>query len=194
MKILLTTLNSKYVHSNLALKYLYAVSREWASHLELKEFTINNPSDYVFGEWIRGDYDVICLSCYIWNIRQICDLAENIKRVKPKIKIVLGGPEVSFETAQFLKDHPWADFVLMGEGEGVFYHWMQQLFSRTPDYASVEGLAWRRESGDICVNAPAPPLLMESIPFPYEYLPAEEDKVLYYESSRGCPFQPREDS
>ncbi len=186
---MLTTLNSKYVHSNLALKYLYAVSQEWASHLELKEFTINNPSDYVFGEWIRGDYDVICLSCYIWNIRQICDLAENIKRAKPKIKIVLGGPEVSFETAQFLKDHPWADFVLMGEGEGVFYHWMQQLFSRMPDYASVEGLAWRREGGDICVNAPAPPLLMESIPFPYEYLPAEEDKVLYYESSRGCPFR-----
>ncbi|MBQ4576646.1 MAG: B12-binding domain-containing radical SAM protein, partial [Firmicutes bacterium] len=83
MKILLTTLNSKYVHSNLALKYLYAVAQPWASHVELKEYTINNTSDYVFGELIRGEYDVICFSCYIWNIRQICDLAENIKRARP---------------------------------------------------------------------------------------------------------------
>ena len=188
MKVLLTTLNSKYVHSNLALKYLYAVALDWEADVDIKEFTINNPSDYVFGEWIRGGYDVICLSCYIWNIRQTCDLAEDIKRARPQTVIALGGPEVSFETEAFLREHPWADFVLMGEGEGVFYRWMEQLFSEMPDYGSVRGLAWRKD-GTVVVNDPAPPLKFESVSFPYAYLPAEDDKVLYYESSRGCPFR-----
>jgi len=192
MKILLTTLNSKYVHSNLALKYLYAVAQPWASHVELKEYTINNTSDYVFGELIRGDYDVICFSCYIWNIRQICDLAENIKRARPNTIIALGGPEVSFETEAFLTEHPWADFILMGEGEEVFRQWMEQLFSGEPNFGGIDGLAWRdREAvaGEVRVNPPAKILPMDKIPFPYEYVPAEEDKVLYYESSRGCPFR-----
>ncbi len=188
MRILLTTLNSKYVHSNLALKYLYAVAQPWAAHVELKEYTINNTSDYVFGELIRGDYDVICFSCYIWNIRQICDLAETIKRAKPDTIIALGGPEVSFETETFLNGHLWADFVLMGEGEAVFRQWMEQLFSDEPDFDSVDGLARRSETG-VVVNPPAKILSMEEISFPYEYLPAEDDKVLYYESSRGCPFR-----
>ena len=131
MKILLTTLNSKYVHSNLALKYLYAVAQPWASHVELKEYTINNTSDYVFGELIRGDYSVICFSCYIWNIRQICELAENIKRARPNTIIALGGPEVSFETEDFLREHSWADFVLMGEGEGIFQHWQGERLTMT---------------------------------------------------------------
>ena len=184
MKILLTTLNSKYVHSNLALKYLYAVAQPWASHMELKEYTINNTSDYVFGELIRGEYDVICFSCYIWNIRQICDLAENIKRARPDTIIALGGPEVSFETEAFLNEHPWADFILMGEGEEIFRQWMEQLFSDEPNFGEVNGLAWKGG-----VNPPATTLPMDEIPFPYEYLPAEDDKVLYYESSRGCPFR-----
>ncbi len=187
MKILLTTLNSKYVHSNLALKYLYAVAQDWSPQVELKEFTINHPLDYVFGEILRGEYDAVCFSCYIWNIRQICELAEQIKLVRPQAFIVLGGPEVSFGTQRFLEKHWWADFVLMGEGEGVFYRFLEQLHSPKPDFGSVAGLAWR--SAEITVNALAPPLKIESIPFPYEYLPAEEDKVLYYESSRGCPFR-----
>ena len=196
MKILLTTLNSKYVHSNLALKYLYAVAQPWSDHVELKEYTINNTSDYVFGELIRGDYDVICFSCYIWNIRQICDLVENLKKARPKVKIALGGPEVSFETEAFLKEHDWADFILMGEGEGVFKHFLEELFTDTPDFAAVDGLAWRKLDDENCeaaakimVNSPAAALPMNEIPFPYEYLPAEDDKVLYYESSRGCPFR-----
>ena len=96
-KILLTTLNSKYVHMNLALRYLYEAASEFRDSLELREFTINNEEDYVFTELAGGSYDMICFSCYIWNIRPILALTENLKKALPELKIVLGGPEVSYE-------------------------------------------------------------------------------------------------
>ena len=95
MKILLTTLNSKYVHSNLALKYLYTVMAGEKSQVEVREFTINNDPGYIFTELVRANYDMVCFSCYIWNIEQIKLLACDLKKARPEMKIMVGGPEVS---------------------------------------------------------------------------------------------------
>lgn len=97
MRILLTTLNSKYVHSNLALKYLYSVAEGSDLDIELWEFTINNDRNYIYTEIVRGGYDIICFSCYIWNIEKIKALASDIKKACSAVKIMLGGPEVSYD-------------------------------------------------------------------------------------------------
>ena len=115
MKILLTTLNSKYVHSNLALKYLYAAGLPNCPGLEIKEFTINNEDDYIYTELVRNEYDVVCFSCYIWNIEKIKYLCENLKKAKPEIRIVCGGPEVSYDTESFMSENPAVDAVIFGE-------------------------------------------------------------------------------
>lgn len=187
MKVLLTTLNSKYIHSNLALKYLYVAAGEKQSAISLKEFTINNEADYVFSELVRGDYDVICFSCYIWNRDFILYLSENVKKAKPQVRIALGGPEVSFETRQLMEENEAIDFVMSGEGEGVFPFFLEELEKETPDYSNVLGLTYR-QGGKIHVNSAAKPVRFDLIPFPYQYLISEADKVMYYESSRGCPY------
>lgn len=188
MRVLLTTLNSKYVHSNLALKYMYSVACESDLDVSLFEYTINNDKSYVYTEILRGGYDIVCFSCYIWNIEQIKELGANLKKACPKMKIVLGGPEVSYETAALMEENPWIDFVLRGEGELPFFQFCKELVLERYDFTRVRSLTWRRGSL-ILENKDAPLLEMDQIPFPYEKLPMEKDKVIYYESSRGCPYR-----
>ncbi len=188
MKILLTTLNSKYVHSNLALKYLYASASMRMNSIDLLEFTINNEDDYIFTELLRKSYDVICFSCYIWNVDKTLYLAENLKKARPEIKILLGGPEVSYDAIPFMSQHKFIDFIISGEGEASFSELAEVLLADSRDYEKIGGLTYRFD-GKIYVNPPAPPLQFESVPFPYLNLVCEEDKIMYYESSRGCPFQ-----
>ncbi|MDD2189426.1 MAG: DUF4080 domain-containing protein [Eubacteriales bacterium] len=187
MKILLTTLNSKYVHSNLTLKYLFACAERNRDSIDIREFTINNEEDYIFTELLRKGYDVICFSCYIWNIEKVLYLAENIKKAKPEIKILLGGPEVSFDVVPLMIQHKFIDFIISGEGEAPFSELTEMLISGEQELDKIAGLTYRR-GGKIYVNPAAPPLNFESVPFPYLNLVCEEDKVLYYESSRGCPY------
>ena len=193
MRILLTTLNSKYIHSNLALKYLYAAA-EGISGLEAREFTINNDDDYIYGELVSADYDVVCFSCYIWNIDRILGLAENLKKAEPRVKIIFGGPEVSFDSLEFIKEHKFIDAIIQGEGEDVFAKLCKGLiaiYEGSDDIGqimpSIPGLLYRYE-GKIFVNEKAPALIFDSVPFPYNYFPAPADQVTYYESSRGCPY------
>lgn len=188
MRILLTTLNAKYVHSNLALKYLYSVVDESDLDISLTEYTINNDKSYVYTEILRGGYDLVCFSCYIWNIEQIKELGANLKKACPKLKILLGGPEVSHETKTLMEENPWIDFVLRGEGELPFFQFCKELVLERFDFSQVRGLSWRKKSM-ILENKDAPLLEMDQIPFPYEKLPMEKDKVIYYESSRGCPYR-----
>ena len=188
MKILLTTLNSKYVHSNLALKYLYASAEKSRSSIDIQEFTINNEEDYIFTELLRKHYDVICFSCYIWNVDRTLYLAENLKKARPEVKILLGGPEVSYDAIPFMSQHKFIDFIISGEGEAPFSELAETLLADTREYDKIGGLTYRLD-GRIYVNPPAPPLQFESVPFPYLSLVCEEDKIMYYESSRGCPFQ-----
>lgn len=186
MRILLTTLNSKYVHSNLALKYLYMAARDWCDGLRVREFTINNSRDYIFNELVRGNYDAVCFSCYIWNIRQTADLASDLKKALPGCRVLFGGPEVSYEANAFLKAHPYVDFLIAGEGENAFASWCR-AFCGDGDYRRVPGLFFRDDS-EISAGPANEAVDLETAPFPYTGFPCEEDKVIYYESSRGCPF------
>ena len=197
MRILLTTLNSKYVHSNLALKYLYGVSVGSGLDISLQEFTINNDSDYVYGEIVRGGFDLICFSCYIWNIEEIKILASEVKKACPDTKILLGGPEVSFETQELMRENPWIDFVIRGEGENGFFEFCKALVMQDGDLsfdvkasglAEVKSLCYRSGEEIVC-NELSKPMNLNQLPFPYEYLELESDKVIYYESVRGCPYR-----
>ena len=188
MKILLTTLNSKYVHSNLALKYLYTVMAGEKSQVEVREFTINNDPGYIFTELVRANYDMVCFSCYIWNIEQIKVLARDFREACPSVKILVGGPEVSFCGPEFMKENPWADYAICGEGEYSFYRLCQVLESIDKRFDTVPGLIYRQD-GKIYVNGLVEPMDFNLIPFPYSVLDCEKDRVVYYESSRGCPFR-----
>lgn len=173
MKILLTTLNTKYVHMNLALRYLYESAYEFKDQIQIKEFTINNEEDYIYTELVCGGYDLVCFSCYIWNIEKILYLAENLKKAKPQIKIVLGGPEVSFDREELLEQYSFIDVIIIGEGEQAF----KKLCKDFLDGKQIEN------------NKAEPPISPELIPFPYKTIEIQKDKTLYYESSRGCPYK-----
>ena len=184
-KVLLTSLNSKYVHSNLALKYLYMAAEDKCDGLEIREFTINNSRDYIFNELVMGDYDAVCFSCYIWNIEKTTELAADLKKAQPQVSILFGGPEVSYDSAEFMQDHPFLDFLIYGEGEEVFAQWYG-AFCGCTDYSRIPGLVWRGEG--VIVNPPAQPMVFGETDFPYGTFSCESDKVIYYEASRGCPF------
>ncbi len=187
MKILLTTLNSQYVHSNPALKYFYTVLANTSNEIEIKEFTINNDPLYIYGEILRANYDMVCFSCYIWNIEQIKALASDLKKAEPGLKIVLGGPEVSFEGHIFAQDNPFIDYIICGEGEYPLYRLCNIVGRDETLLNTVPGLIYR-QSGKIYVNPRMEPMDFNQIPFMYSVLECEEDKVVYYESTRGCPF------
>ena len=199
MKILLTTLNSQYVHSNPALKYLYTVTADSPVDVSLREFTINNEPAYVYGEIMRAECDLVCFSCYIWNIEQIKALAADLKKAAPTLKIALGGPEVSFAAHVLAAQNSWIDYIFCGEGEYSFYRFCQlaaeaeskaggQMPVLIEGLNTVPGLVYRQE-GRIYVNPQIEPMDLALIPFPYSVLECEPDKVIYYESSRGCPFR-----
>ncbi|MCI8608256.1 MAG: DUF4080 domain-containing protein [Firmicutes bacterium] len=191
MKILLTTLNSKYVHSNLALKYLYTVVADEYSDVEVREFTINQEPIYIYTELLDGGYDMICFSCYIWNIEGIKALASDLKKAKPDMKICLGGPAVSHEGLRFAVEHPWADLILCGEGEYSFYRLCQIMMmgeETSGSLKTVPGLIYQVD-GNIYANDQMEPMDFNLIPFPYSILNCKADQVVYYESVRGCPFR-----
>lgn len=187
MNILLTTLNSKYVHSNLALKYLYMAGRSCCDGLKIQEFTINNSRDYVFNELVMGNYDAVCFSVYIWNVEKTLELAADLKKACPEVMILFGGPEVSYDCREFMEKHPYVDFLIAGEGETAFCKWCRALKGELL-FSQVEGLIFRRQ-GRILSGPEPVPVDFGALVQPYEMFPCEEDKVIYYESSRGCPFR-----
>lgn len=199
MKILLTTLNSKYVHSNLALKYLYSVSEGSGLDIDLKEFTINNEMGYIYTEILRGGYDLVCFSVYIWNVAQIRRLGADLKKARPDMKFMVGGPEVSHETASFMEENPWVDYVLRGEGELPFFQFLKALVLadeklENADLNGISGLSFRdfrggTERTNISENPDGPVVPMDKLPFLYSTVDLEPDKVVYYESARGCPYR-----
>lgn len=195
MKILLTTLNSKYIHSCLALKYLYESSGPYQDEIEVREFTINNDDVSIFMELMRGDYDVYCFSCYIWNITRTLGLIRDLKAARraegKACVIVVGGPEVSFETEALLERCPEIDFVIRGEGEKPFRQLLERLQETGPGAEGVAsalvGMGQNLISSERIFGPE--PCTPEEIPFPYETRGFDPEKIIYYESSRGCPFQ-----
>lgn len=188
MKVLLTALNARYIHTNLAVRYLEkSVIDILHENVSIKEFTINNSVDYIMQEIYDYNPDILCFSCYIWNIDMISYITKHIKKIMPGVIIVLGGPEVSFDTETFMKGNDAIDIVAIGEGEETFRELILSLKTDN-DYSLVQGIAFRAR-GQIIFTEPRSIMhSMDILPFPYEDEKLEDNKILYYESSRGCPF------
>ncbi|WP_026675466.1 B12-binding domain-containing radical SAM protein [Alkalihalobacterium bogoriense] len=188
MNIVVTTLNAKYIHTCLALRYLKAYAEPDFS-VDIVEYTINDPVMNIVSDLFNRNPDVIGFSCYIWNIEETIKVIEMIKKVKPEITIVLGGPEVSYDTNYWLSRLTNVDFIIVGEGEETFKHLLTEL-QTTKKYHMVFGLAYRKED-EVIMNPPRPKLNLEELPSPYRFaedLPALGKRVTYFETSRGCPF------
>jgi len=181
MKILLTALNAKYIHLNLAIRSIAGYCKEF--NPEICEYTINDNVDNIIASLHSKKADVIAFSCYIWNIEKILYIAQSLKKVNPKLKIVLGGHEVSHDAKEILHNNPWIDYIIRGEGEKPCY----ALFSGLP-LEEVPSLTYR--CGDeIKETSLAPCGDLNDYPFAYdESIRDFKGKIVYYESSRGCPF------
>ncbi len=190
MKILLTTLNSKFIHIALALWYLYQYCRNDYPGLYFREFNINQDLAWVCGEIYSERADIIAFSCNIWNIELILTICRRIKSVAPETIIILGGTEVSANPREILFQNPAVDFIVAGEGELTFKEWLEEISKDNPDWSSIPGLIFRWRAG-IIENEPRPLISDLSIlPFPYPPdLTMFRRKLVYYETSRGCPFR-----
>ena len=186
MRVLLTTLNAKYIHTNLAIRLLYGLNKDRHAGLDWKEFTIKENQDTV-AEFCAV-FEVVAFSCYIWNITQTLQVAEKIKTRNPSVKILLGGPEVSYEWQDVIA-HSAIDFIITGEGEIPF----NEFLLHYPNVEAVPSLVRKISREEIHYNPDAPqfPLTDLSHIMPYEYEAAEnlKGKVLYLETSRGCPYK-----
>ncbi|QQY80381.1 radical SAM superfamily enzyme YgiQ (UPF0313 family) [Keratinibaculum paraultunense] len=188
MKIVLATLNSKYIHAALAIRYLKSYSKGIAD-IELMEFTINQNIDYIAGEIYKKNPDIIGFSTYIWNRDETLKICEIIKLVRPETKIILGGPEVSFDGLDLMNNCWYVDFIIYGEGEITFKELLNSIISEREDYSTIEGIIYRK--GDSIIENPPRELInnLDIIPSPYKIIRDEfRDKIVYLESSRGCPF------
>ncbi len=182
MKTLLVALNSKYIHSNLAIRYLKAYAGELCD-IRIEEFTINQRVDSIAAEIFRIKADIVGFSTYIWNIEEVLDISRIIKIVSPETRILLGGPEVSYDPVEILQSNRFIDIVIYGEAEETF---RELITGKNVD--EIDGLAYRK--GDEVFINPQRPLIenLDDIPFPYSENDGLENKIVYYEASRGCPF------
>ncbi|PYZ97402.1 B12-binding domain-containing radical SAM protein [Alteribacter lacisalsi] len=189
MNVTITTLNAKYIHTCLALRLLKTYT-EPEFNVDLTEFTIKDPAMNIVSDLYRRKPDVIGFSCYIWNIEETIQVVKMLKKVLPDIKIVFGGPEVSYDTAQWLARVPEVDFIVIGEGEETFKHLLQEIERGKNGWHFVFGLAYRKNR-EIVINPGRGKLDLNTIPSPYRLpsdLPALGKRVVYFETSRGCPF------
>ena len=186
MKVLFAAVNAKYIHSNLAVRYLQRYCRDIAD-CRIMEFTINGFVPETLREIYRAGADAVFFSCYLWNINFISEVAEDLKKVAPGIKIVFGGPEVSFSGKEFLDENPFVDFVTVGEGELPTRRLIQFMKGEIP-IEEVPSTIYRDENGIPQFSEKTAVLPMDEIPFPYETLAGMEHKIIYYETQRGCPF------
>ena len=191
MNVVLSTLNSKFIHSSLALRYLKAYGEAHGQAYDIVEYTINMPVLHILSDITEHDIDILGFACYIWNIEMTLHVVDMVKAVRPDIKIVLGGPEVSFTADELLERCPNIDYIVQGEGEEAFHALVTALQLGNDGLDPViPGVRGRRD-GSILGSLEAVEVSdLSSIPFPYteEDMEDLEHKIIYYESSRGCPF------
>ena len=211
MKILLTPINAKYIHSNLAVYNLRAYAAHYAKGMtasdtvEIGEYTINNQMEDILEGIYKAKPDVLMFSCYIWNIVYVEELAEEFHKLRPEVPIWVGGPEVSYETESFLRCHPQITGVMIGEGEKTFCELAEyyageirsnkeakeikeiQTIKQSVNLGEIAGIAYRNEE-EIVFTAPREMLDLSDIPFCYDEAGDFKNRIIYYESSRGCPF------
>lgn len=188
MKILLTAINAKYIHSNLAIYSLRTCAGEYSENVELAEFTINNQKDYILEEIYKKNPDVLCVSCYIWNIDYVESVAKEFHKICPDVPIWVGGPEVSYEVRTFLEKNRFIAGIMIGEGEETFKELCRHYIDKDIVLSDIKGLAYRKEDKSISVTQPRGIMDMSKIPFCYDTMEDFSNRIIYYESSRGCPF------
>lgn len=188
MKIVLTAINAKYIHSNPAVYSLRAYAGQYGYGADVAEFTINQRTEHILRELYRKKPDVLCFSCYIWNIEYVKELAAELKKLLPDVEIWAGGPEVSFETVKFMEENPTFRGVMIGEGEETFLELIGYYTEGRPQIKEIKGVTYRSRKGEIRTGPSRACIDMDRIPFYYEDLSGLEHKIIYYESSRGCPY------
>jgi Fe-S oxidoreductase len=208
MKIVLAAINAKYIHSNLAVYNLKAYASAYTQQIEIAEYTINQYTEQILRDLYKRQPDILAFSCYIWNIAYVKELIANIKKVLPSVSIWLGGPEVSYDAKRVMEQHPEVDIVCCGEGEETFLelvtyfdnqnaikgmrghgdeHKKSEHVNHPSTLKDVKGIVYK-DKGSVVQNPMREPMDLSAIPFIYEDLKPFRNKIIYYESSRGCPF------
>ncbi len=188
MKILLVACNAKYIHSNLAVYDLQAYASDYADHIVLKEYTINQQKDDIMRDIYLEHPDVVCVSCYIWNLSFVKELMADLIKILPGADFWAGGPEVSYDAEKFLAENSEFKGVMVGEGEETFKELAGYYVEKNPqNLKDMTGICYR--DGDrIIHNGWRQIMDLSSIPFIYKDLSEFKNRIIYYESSRGCPF------
>jgi anaerobic magnesium-protoporphyrin IX monomethyl ester cyclase len=188
MKVIASTLNAKYIHTNIAIRYLKAYAQP-EFDVELAEYTIKDPIMNIVTDLIRKKPDVIGFSCYIWNIEETIKVIKMIKKIDSSIHIVVGGPEVTYDVADWMNNVNEFDYIVIGEGEETFKQLLHEL-NGSMNMENVHGLAFR-EGGQVCINPQRNKLDLRDLPSPFRFeedIPHLSKRVTYIETSRGCPF------
>ena len=188
MKILLAACNAKYIHSNLAVYDLQAYAAEYADHIVLKEYTINQQKDDIMRDIYLEHPDVVCVSCYIWNVSFVKELMADLTKILPDADFWAGGPEVSYDAEKFLTENPEFKGVMVGEGEETFRELAGYYVEKnSQDLKDMTGICYK-DGEKIIHNGWRQIMDLSSIPFIYKDLSDFKNRIIYYESSRGCPF------
>jgi len=188
MNIILTAINAKYIHSNLAVYSLRAYAKAYQEEIQIAEYTINQQINDILMDLYKKKPEVLCFSCYIWNLNYVETLVREIRKLMPTIPIWLGGPEVSYDAHQVLERLPEATGVMFGEGEETFLELVERYHGGKKSFADIQGIAYRDEHNNICQNEWRKVIDLSTVPFVYKDMTDFRNKIIYYESSRGCPF------
>ncbi len=202
-KVLLVGINAKFIHTNLAIRTLKANAGEYESMVEICEYTINHRREEILAHLYEKKPDVVGFSCYLWNIEYVLAVADDLKKILPDLKVIAGGPEVSYHPVEVLEKTPFLDVIMIGEGERTFREYLKWMSAgykgntAEKELQKIDGIAYRKREwngtgettgNEIVVTAPRQGLPMDELVFPYKDLAGLENRILYYESIRGCPF------
>ena len=185
----MAAVNAKYIHSNLAVYSLRAFAKAYVSETKILEYTINQQMDEILMDLYREKPDLLCFSCYIWNLDYVEELAREIKKILPETILWLGGPEVSYDAVDVLTRLRQVTGVMKGEGEETFLELLEYYHGRRETLEAIAGITFRTENGEIRENEWRDVMDLSRVPFVYEDLSLFEHKIIYYETSRGCPYR-----
>ena len=188
MNIILTAINAKYIHSNLAVYSLKAFVPRYEEEINIREYTINQPLDDILMDLYEAGPDVVCFSCYLWNIQYVEQIITELPKILPDTEIWLGGPEVSYDAPAMLGRYPMVSGIMCGEGEETFRELAEYFHEEGKELHGIRGIVFRDWDGAVVRNESRPAMDLSSIPFVYEKLENFRNRIIYYESSRGCPF------
>ncbi len=193
MKILLTAINAKYIHSNLAVYSLKNYVEGFGQNVDLVEYTINQNLDDILADLFLKHPDILCFSCYLWNISYVKQLIVEVKKVLPKVRIWLGGPEVSYSAIKVIQEYTQVDGIICGEGEQTFLEVVEYYRGKRDSLQEINGIVYREgktseNDGRIVENPFRSVMDLSAVPFVYNHMDRFAHKIIYYESSRGCPF------